>query len=142
MPSKPSSMNLRVHHIGYAVPSIDAARAEFEALGWAAVGGVTDDLERKVRILFMRLGDAVAELVAPMADDSPVRKFIQKGSGSPYHLCYETDSIETAEAELKAKRFIVFKKPSPAPAIGMSRVEWFYSANGGILEIVESRKER
>ena len=134
-------MALKVHHIGYAVPTIDGARAEFEKLGWASCGGVTDDVARKVRIQFMSLGDDVVELVAPLTDDSPIKKTLQKGSGTPYHICYEVDMLEAAEAELKAKGFIVFQKPSPAPAIGMRRVEWFYAKNGGILELVETKKE-
>ena len=134
-------MNLKVHHIGYAVPAIDAARLEFESLGWTAVGDVTDDVARKVRIQFMRLGDETIELVAPLTDDSPIRKTLQKGGGTPYHICYEVDSLDAAEAELKAKKFIVFKKPSPAPAIGMRRVEWFYGRNFGIIELVETEKD-
>lgn len=133
-------MKLKVHHIGYAVPAIESARAEFESLGWVACSDVTDDVSRKVRIQFLRLGDEVIELVAPLTDDSPIKKTLQKGSGTPYHICYEVDSLEAAETDLKAKRFMVFKKPSPAPAIGMRRVEWFYSRNGGILELVEKAK--
>ena len=130
-------MEFKVHHVGYAVPAIEAAISEFGALGWTIVGGVTDDMERKVRIQFMQLGGAVIELVAPLTDDSPIRKTLQKGSGTPYHICYEVDSLEAAEAELKARNFIAFKKPSPAPAIGGRRVEWLYSKNGGILELLE-----
>ncbi len=130
-------MKLKVHHIGYAVPSIEQSLPEFEALGWAVCSGVTEDESRKVRIQFIRLGDKVVELVAPLTEDSPIRKTLQKGSGTPYHICYEVDSLEDAETALTAKRFIVFKKPSPAPAIGMRRVEWLYSRNGGILDLVE-----
>lgn len=130
-------MNLKVHHIGYAVPSIERSLSEFEALGWTVCSGVTEDASRKVRIQFICLGDEVIELVAPLTEDSPIRKTLQKGNGTPYHICYEVDSLENAEAELKARRFIVFKKPAPAPAIEMRRVEWFYSKNGGILELVE-----
>ena len=130
-------MDLKVHHVGYAVPCIDSARVEFEALGWNVTGPVTDDLLRKVRIQFMRLDGQVIELVAPLAKDSPIHKTLQKGSGTPYHICYEVDSLEEAEAELKALRFIVFKKPQAAPAIGGRLVEWFYSKNNGIIELVE-----
>lgn len=130
-------MKLKVHHVGYAVPLIEAARIEFEALGWEVCGPVTDDQLRKVRIQFMRMGDQVVELVAPLTEDSPIRKNLQRGSGMPYHICYEVDSLEAAEAELKALRFIVFKKPQAAPAIGGARVEWFYSKNNGIIELVE-----
>ena len=134
-------MKLKVHHIGYAVPTIDGAQAEFETLGWVACGGVTDDVERKVRIQFLRLGEEVIELVAPLTDDSPIRKTLQKGNGAPYHICYEVESLDDAERELKAMRFIVFKKPSSAPAIGMRRVEWFYSRNNGIIELVEKERK-
>lgn len=134
-------MKLKVHHIGYAVPTIDGARTEFEALGWVAYGGVTDDVGRKVRIQFLRLGEEVVELVAPLTDDSPIRKTLQKGNGTPYHICYEVESLDEAERELKGMRFIVFKKPSPAPAIGMRRVEWFYSRNNGIIELVEKERK-
>lgn len=131
-------MEFKVHHIGYAVPTISSAMVEFAALGWESVGGVTDDVERKVSIQFMRLGGVVIELVAPLTDDSPIRRILQKGSGTPYHICYEVDSLDAAEPELKAKKFIVFRKPSPAPAICGRRAEWFYSRDGGILELVEA----
>ena len=133
-------MKLKVHHIGYAVPSIEQSLPEFEALGWTVCSGITEDASRKVRIQFICMGEEVVELVAPLTENSPIRKTLQKGSGTPYHICYEVDSLEDAEAELKGKRFMVFKKPSPAPAIGMRRVEWFYSRNGGILELVEKAK--
>jgi len=133
-------MKLKVHHIGYAVPSIEAARTEFEALGWEVCSDVTDDLSRKVRIQFMRMGDEVVELVAPLTEDSPIRKNLQQGGGMPYHICYEVDSLEEAETALKALRFIVFKKPQAAPAIGGRRVEWLYARNNGIIELVEKAK--
>ncbi len=130
-------MRLNVHHVGYAVPSLEKARGEFESLGWEVSSEVTDDVDRKVRIQFMRLGDSVIELVAPLTDDSPIRKTLQNGVGTPYHICYEVDSLEEAEAELMQRRYIVFRKPAPAPAIGNRRVEWFFAANGGIMELVE-----
>ena len=130
-------MTFKVHHVGYAVPSIERAVSEFEALGWCVCGGVTDDVLRKVRIQFMRLGSNVVELVAPLTDDSPIRKTIQTGSGTPYHICYEVDSLEEAVGELKRNHYIVFRKPASAPAIGNRRVEWFFAANSGIMELVE-----
>lgn len=133
-------MKLKVHHVGYAVTSIEQSLPEFEALGWSACSGVTEDASRKVKIQFIRLDDEVVELVAPLTDDSPICKILQKSSGTPYHICYEVDSLEDMEAKLKAMRFMVFKKPAPAPAIGMRRVEWFYSKNGGIIELVEKSK--
>ena len=134
-------MKLRVHHVGYAVPSMESVRAEFESLGWRVCGEVTDDASRKVRIQFMRLGEETVELVAPLTDDSPIRNTLQKGCGAPYHVCYEAESLAEAERELKAMRFIVFRKAAPAPAIGGCRVEWFFARNNGIIEVVEKESQ-
>lgn len=130
-------MELKVHHIGYAVPNLDRALVEFETLGWTVSSDVTEDVARQVKIVFLKLGESVVELVAPTAQTSPITKQLAKGSGAPYHICYEVESLEESEADLKAKKFIVFKKPAPAPAIGNRRVEFLYAKGVGIIELVE-----
>lgn len=131
-------MTFKVHHIGYAVPAIERAVKEFEVLGWSVSSDVTDDAERKVSIVFMTRGESCIELVAPTADDSPVKKMLQKGSGAPYHICYEVPQLEEAIEELKKNRFILTKKPAPAPAIGGRRVAFLYGLTTGVLELVET----
>jgi len=131
-------MELKVHHIGYAVPSIETAIGEFESLGWSVSSEVTGDAERKVRIVFMKLDNTCIELVAPTADDSPVKKLLQKGSGEPYHICYQVEDVDACVAELKVKRFVLTKKPSPAPAIGGKRVAFLFAKNVGVIELVEA----
>lgn len=133
-------MELKVHHIGYAVPDLDRALAEFSALGWSVFSEVTEDASRQVRIVFIKLGESVVELVAPTSSASPITKQLAKGSGAPYHICYEVASLEEAEAYLKTKKFIVFKKPAAAPAIGNRRVEFLYAKGMGIIELVEEKK--
>lgn len=133
-------MDLKVHHIGYAVPSIDTALEEFAALGWRKCGGTTDDCSRQVRIAFMERDGYRVELVAPLSAESPIHKMLQKGSGTPYHFCYEVDNMEMAESELKKMKFIPFRKASAAPAIGGRRVEFFFAKNVGVFELVESTK--
>lgn len=131
-------MELKVHHVGYAVPDIEKALAEFGALGWKICSEATDDIARQVRIIFMERDGYQVELVSPLSDDSPIHKTLQKGSGAPYHFCYEVANLETAEAELKKLSFIPFKKAAPAPAIGGKRVEFMFAKNVGIIELVET----
>ena len=130
-------MELKVHHVGYAVPDLAKAIDEFVALGWAVSSEITDDESRQVRIVFLTMGALVVELVAPLSPESPITKQLAKGSGAPYHICYEVESLEEAEAYLKAKKFIVFKKPAVAPAIGGRRVEFLYAKQNGVIELVE-----
>ena len=131
-------MELKVHHVGYAVPDIAKALAEFAVLGWTHDGVVTEDPDRQVRIAFMRLSGQCVELVAPLTGESPIVRTLQRGSGAPYHICYEVENLEAAEAELKGKGFIVFKKPAPAPAIGNRRVEFLFARQVGTIELLES----
>jgi len=126
-----------VHHIGYAVPDIDKALVEFAALGWKTCSDVTDDESRQVKIVFMEQSGYKIELVAPLSDESPIKKTLKKGSGTPYHICYEVDNLEAAEAELKKAKFIPFKKAAVAPAISGRRVEFMYAKQNGVIELVE-----
>ena len=128
---------MTVHHIGYAVPDIDKALVEFAALGWKVCSDVTDDEARRVKIVFMEQSGYKIELVAPLAGESPIKQTLQKGSGTPYHICYEVDNLEAAEAELKKAKFIPFKKAAVAPAIGGRRVEFMYAKQNGVIELVE-----
>ena len=130
-------MEFKVHHIGYAVPDIARAIEEFSGLGWSLASNITDDDVRKVKIAFVTMGCSVVELVAPAASDSPIAKQLSKGSGAPYHICYEVSSISAAEAYLKERGFIVFKKSAVAPAIGFRNVEFLYSKQNGVIELVE-----
>lgn len=134
-------MELKVHHIGYAVPDVAAAEAEFAILGWKTCSDVTDDAARQVRIVFMERDGLRIELVAPLSEASPINKILSKGSGTPYHICYEVPCLEAAEAELKKARFIPFKKAAEAPAIGGRRVEFMYAKQVGVIELVESEKQ-
>lgn len=138
-------MQCKIHHIGYAVPDLEKALKEFALMGWEAHGEKTDDASRQVRIAFMEKEGYRIELVAPMSTESPVRKLLAKGSGAPYHICYQVEDLASAEAELKSMGFIVFKKAAIAPAIcegggGQSFVEFMYSKQNGIIELVEVKK--
>ena len=130
-------MELKVHHVGYAVPDLGKAIDEFAVLGWMVSSEIVDDESRQVRIVFLTNGASVVELVAPLSPESPITKQLAKGCGTPYHICYEVESLEDAEAYLKDRRFIVFKKPAIAPAISGRRVEFLYAKQNGVIELVE-----
>lgn len=127
---------MKVHHVGYAVRNIDKSVASFEKLGFSVVSRETDDEARNVKIVFMRNGDYLIELVQPLGEQSDVGAVIKKQGCAPYHICYEADNLESAIKELGPK-FMVVKKPAAAPAIDGRRVAFLYSVDTGILEIVE-----
>ena len=132
-------MDMKMHHIGYAVSSIEKSLPAFEILGWKSCGEITDDVPRKVRIAFAEKEGQLLELVEPRGDDAPVQQALKQNKGvpTPYHICYEVESLDVARAELKRKGFMPFLSAAPAPAIGNRRVEWLFALNLGIIELVE-----
>ena len=55
-----------------------------------------------IRNAFLQIGDAQIELVTPLADDSPVGKFLQSQGEGMYLLSLEVDSLDDAIATLEA----------------------------------------
>ena len=130
---------MKIHHLGYAVRTISEGVDAFRALGYELVSAVTEDASRLVSICFLRKGDWLVELVAPNGEDSPVQKKLLGGIGTPYHICYEVESLEQVISDLAQKGFVVFEPPLAAPALEGCRVAFLYNKIIGILELVEKK---
>lgn len=129
---------MRIHHTGYAVREIEPAAAVFESLGFVKEGQAVRDESRAVELLFMRNGGSLIELVAPLHDGSPVVVHLRKNGPSPYHICYETDILETRLAAMRAEGCIIVEDIREAPAIGGRRAAFVYNAKVGLIELVEA----
>ena len=80
------------------------------------------------------------ELLEPVEATSPVTKILRNNGVTPYHICYETDDLEQAIADLKARRFLVVVKPVEAVAIENRKVCFLYHKDVGLIELVEAKK--
>jgi methylmalonyl-CoA/ethylmalonyl-CoA epimerase len=129
---------MKIHHIGYAVKEISSAVRVFETIGFSVEGPAIVDETRKVIIRFMRNDTTLIELVAPSGDDSPVSAHLKKNGPSPYHICYETPSLENEITLLRENGFIVFENCSEAVAIEGRRVAFLHNASIGIVELVQA----
>ncbi len=130
-------MNLKIHHVGYAVDSIEEGIKILETLGFKIDSNIFSDVKRKVKIVFMSKDEMKIELVAPLSVDSPVSKFLSKNGPSPYHICYSTDDIYKTVDELKQLKFIQISEIEDAIAFSDKKVVFMYSKSIGILELVE-----
>jgi len=128
---------MKVHHVGYAVKSIEDARKEFELLGFRCESETVLDNIRKVRILFMTNDTCRIELIEPNESDNPIESILKKVGSSPYHICYESEDIENDARLLKEKGFRVISDVSEAPALGNKNVCFLYSKDIGIIELVQ-----
>ena len=130
-------MNLKVHHVGYAVKDIAQSLDMFLRIGYSLEGQPVKDIKRKVDIAFVQNNNYLVELISPLSDESPIKNYLDKMGNTPYHLCYETNDIEAAIGELRKQRYMVVEKPSEAIAINKQNVAFLYHPKYGLLELLE-----
>ena len=126
-----------VHHIGYAVRSIEKSRPFFQTMGYTSISDVTEDSIRNIKIQFIKNGEYVIELVEPIIKGSPVDGILRKNGEGPYHICYVVDDIEAEVDKLLKNKFKIFQDYEIAPAIDNKKVIFLYNIRVGIIELVE-----
>ncbi len=146
MTSAPSDkLGFKLLHIGVAVPALGpAAESLGELFGYKLVSGPFDDPIQKVSVEFLAQSDkdaAEIELIAPAAEDSPIRSMLAKDGGGAYHLCLETSDIEAAVAHAKALGCIIVSPPVPAVAFEGRRIAWIYTRSRQLFEFVEAKTD-
>lgn len=93
----------RLNHVAIAVPDLDAATAVYRDTLGAEVTKATPEPDHGVTVVFINLDNTKIELLAPLGENSPISKFLEKNpSGGIHHICYEVDDIIAARDQLKA----------------------------------------
>jgi methylmalonyl-CoA/ethylmalonyl-CoA epimerase len=127
-----------IDHVGVAVPSIDAALALYrDALGMPLVHRETVT-DQGVDAALLDIGDGHIELLAPLAPDTAVGKFLDRRGPGLHHVAYRVASVEEALAAARAAGLRLIDK-EPRVGIRGSRVAFLHLAStGGVLtEIVQ-----
>ena len=131
-------MFARVDHIGVAVDDLEAAIALHEgAYGMALVHReVVDD--QGVEAVLLDVGENHVELLRPLADESPVGRFLAKRGPGLHHIAYQVTDVQAALAELRARGLQLIDE-TPRTGIRGTRVAFLHpAASGGVLtEIVQ-----
>jgi methylmalonyl-CoA/ethylmalonyl-CoA epimerase len=93
----------RLNHVAIAVPDLAKAAALYrDALG-AKISDAVPQPEHGVTTVFVVLPNAKIELIAPLGDNSPLAKFLERNpDGGMHHVCYEVPDIRAARDALKA----------------------------------------
>ena len=139
----PANLGFKLLHIGVAVPSLDPAADLLTTLfGYRAVSGPFEDPIQKVAVKFLAPSNqdtAEIELIAPLAEDSPIRSMLTKNGGGAYHLCFETNDIEAALLHVQRHGCVVVSQPVPAVAFQGRRIAWLYTPQRQLFELVQAR---
>jgi methylmalonyl-CoA epimerase len=94
--------------------------------------------ERGLRIAFLRVGDVLLELLAPLNDESEVSRFLEKRGEGIHHLCLEVDDIVGSLGSLGEQGVRLI---SDEPSIGAEGCPVAFlhpkSCHGVLLELLE-----
>ena len=92
----------RLNHVAIAVPELDKAIDQYRRILGADVSDPLNLPEHGVTTVFVNLANTKIELLYPLGEGSPIKKFLQKNpAGGMHHLCYEVDDMAAAVARLE-----------------------------------------
>ena len=128
----------RIDHIGVAVADLEAAiELHTHAYGMPLVHRETI-AEQGVEAVLLDVGDSHVELLKPLAEDTPVGRFLAKKGPGLHHVAYRVDDVGVA---LQAARDAGLRLIDETPRTGIrgTRVAFLHpAATGGVLtELVQ-----
>ena len=129
---------MRVHHTGIVVEDMALSLEIYKKLGYEAISDIVEDNVQNNRLLFIKLGNEVLELIEPMNEQSTV---YNAGNYGYHHICYEVEDLDTVKAEFKGLKIgKIFTEKITAPAFDNRNIMFAYLKNGTIIEYVEAEK--
>ena len=131
----------KFHHIGVAVKDIDATASVYEQGGYHRSSTIFDPIQNVNICWLTKDGTPTVELLAPVDENSPVNKTLEKVGVSPYHCCYIVEKLDEAVTALRKQRYVMVSKPEEAVAFKGSRVCFLFNKNVGLIELVEEPAE-
>lgn len=127
-----------IDHIGVAVEDLDAAIAiHRDSYGMPLVHRETVEAQG-VEAALLDVGESHVELLAPLASDTPVGRFLAGRGPGLHHVAYRVDDVAAALDALRAAGMRAIDE-APRPGIRGSQVAFLHpSASGGVLtELVQ-----
>ena len=92
-----------VHHVGVAVADLDEAISSYERLFGAELAGRQTQDEQGVEAASLVVGDGHVELLAALAPDTAVGRFLARRGPGMHHVAYEVDDISAELARLEGE---------------------------------------
>jgi methylmalonyl-CoA/ethylmalonyl-CoA epimerase len=129
----------RIDHVGIAVADLEAAIAVHEATyGMPLVHRETVE-SQGVEAVLLDVGESHVELLRPLAEDTPVGRFLAKRGPGLHHVAYGVDDIEAALRALKAHGVRLIDD-APRTGIRGTRVAFLHpAASASVLtELVQA----
>ena len=100
---------MKIHHIGVVVNNIQDSLGDFSKFFKFDETSIPTLVgSQKVNVCFMKIGELRIEFIEPVGNESPVKKFLERGGGFN-HICFEVNNLSETINEIveKGGRLIV-----------------------------------
>jgi methylmalonyl-CoA/ethylmalonyl-CoA epimerase len=133
----------RIDHIGVAVEDVEASLALYRDAFHMQVAHREIVQEMGVEAVLLDVGENHVELLAPLADDTPVGKFLAKRGPGLHHVAYQVSDIDATLATLRDAGMPLIDK-QPRAGLRGSRIAFLdVKGTGRVLtEIVQPAEAR
>jgi methylmalonyl-CoA/ethylmalonyl-CoA epimerase len=137
----PGVSALGIHHVGIAVRDLEQARARYERLFGARVEARERVEEQGVEALALLLGDdGRVELLEPLADDTPVGRFLARRGEGMHHLAFAVADLPAALAQLGAAGATLIDEHPRTGIYGAMAFVHHESLGGVLSELVQATR--
>lgn len=129
---------INIHHVGIAVHDLDAALSEY-ARQYRVTPLFREKVEAQgVEEAMIPVGGSFVQLLQPLAEDTPVGKFLARHGEGMHHIAYAVADIEAALSYLKAEGAELIDQEARTGGRG-SRIAFVHprSLSGTLIELVE-----
>jgi methylmalonyl-CoA epimerase len=92
-----------IHHLGVAVADLDEAVETYRRLFGAELELRETLDEQGVETALLRVGEGRIELLASLADDTPVGRFLERRGPGMHHVAFEVDDVASELSALAAE---------------------------------------
>jgi methylmalonyl-CoA epimerase len=127
----------RILHVGIATRSIAVTSEFYRNLG-LRVDCTEVRREDGVRVAVLSAGDSAIELLEPIDEASPVRRFLDRRGEGIHHIALEVDDLEGEMRKLRAKGVRLVDE-SPRRGAGGRMIAFVHpeSAGGVLVELCD-----
>lgn len=130
---------LGIHHVGVAVRDLEEARDRYERLLGARVEAHERVEDQGVEALALVLGESGrVELLAPLAEDTPVGRFIARRGEGMHHLAFGVDDLPAELARLRAAGATLIDEHPRSGIYGTVAFVHHESLGGVLSELVQA----
>ena len=95
----------RIDHLGLACRSAEAAERFYAGVLGLPVTSRETLADMKLKVVKVRSGESVLELLEPLEGEEVVSKFLSARGEGVHHVCFAVDDVRKATEELRSKGY-------------------------------------